>query len=302
MADTFALSPEEEARRVAEEAVRLAKCVTEEIRAIGRIQSYGFLVGIDEETGTVVIASANAEHLLGQDLRAHSSRLRWILEHASAVDPVRAEVDGREVDVIVHRGTDPLLIECEPVVPELEYARTAVVGAIQRVSAVTEIEDLPLAAAQEIKELTGFDRVMVYDFHEDGHGQVVADEREPGMEPYFGLHFPASDIPAQARALYLEKRSRVIADTEDPGAAVLTLLPEERPVDLGPAELRAVSPHHIAFMRNMGQAATFSLSLVDEGRLVGLITCAHRAPRRLPVLLRRALEVCLLYTSPSPRD
>jgi diguanylate cyclase (GGDEF)-like protein len=146
-------------------------------------------------------------------------------------------------------------------------------------------------AAREVKALTGFDRVMCYDFHTDGHGQVVADEREPEMEPYFGLHFPASDIPAQARALYVEKRSRVIADTEDSGIPVVTLLPEENAIDLGAAELRAVSPHHLTFMRNMGQSATFSLSLVEDGRLIGMITCAHRTPRRLPVLLRRALEV-----------
>ncbi|KHK96660.1 hypothetical protein LK09_14975 [Microbacterium mangrovi] len=261
------------------------------MRAIGRLQSYGFLLGVDEETGTVTVASANAEHYLGRTLRDESDRLGWILDHASAVDPVRAEVDGKTVEVIVHRGTSPLLVECEFVVDDLEYARTAAVGAIERVAAVDDIDELPLVAAREIKAITGFDRVMFYDFHADGHGQIVADEREPDMVPYFGLHFPASDIPSQARALYVEKRSRVIADTDDPGVDVLTLLPEERPVDLGPTELRASSPHHLVFMRNMGQAATLSLSLVEDGKLVGLITCAHRTPRRLPVLLRRALEV-----------
>src|SRR5690606_13809585 len=93
------------------------------------------------------------------------------------------------------------------------------------------------------------------------------------------------------RALYVEKRSRVIADTEDPGVPILTLLGEADPIDLGPTELRSASPHHLTFMRNMGQASTISLSLVEDGRLIGMITCAHRAPRRLPVLLRRALEV-----------
>jgi diguanylate cyclase (GGDEF)-like protein len=132
---------------------------------------------------------------------------------------------------------------------------------------------------------------MCYEFHADGHGQVVADEREPDMEPYLGLHFPASDIPSQARALYLEKRSRVIVDTEDSGVAISSLLPEQEPLDIGATELRSASPHHLQFMRNMGQASTLSLALVADDRLVGMFTCAHRSPRNVPVLLRRALEV-----------
>lgn len=266
-------------------------CATEQIRTIGRIQSYGFLVGVDEESGAAVLASANAEHLLGRVLRDESSDLASILDHGSAVDPVRADFDGQAVDVIVHRGTTPSLVEFEPVIPEFDYRRTGVVSAIQRLAGASEEAVLWVAAAREIKNLTGFDRVMCYDFHADGHGQIVADEREPEMEPYFGLRFPASDIPTQARALYIEKRSRVIADTEDPGIPVRSLLSGDEPIDLGPTEMRAVSPHHLTFMRNMGQASTFSLSLVDNGRLMGMITCAHRSPHRLPVLLRRALEV-----------
>ena len=291
MTETFAFSPDEAARRVADEATRLIECATERIRTIGRIQSYGFLLGVDEMTGVVVLASANAEHLLGRVLRTESSRLDWILRHGSALDPVRTELDGQTVDVIVHRDSTPMLVEFETVIPEMDYARTGVVNTIHRMSAVKDIDSVWTAVADEIKTLTGFDRVMCYDFHADGHGQIVADAREPEMEPYFGLHFPASDIPAQARALYIEKRSRIIADTEDPGVPLLTLLDEAEPVDLGPTELRSASPHHLTFMRNMGQAATLSLSLVEDGRLVGMITCAHRTPRRLPVLMRRALEV-----------
>ena len=291
MTETFAFSPDEAARRVEDEAARLVECAAEQIRTIGLLQSYGFLLGVDELTGTVVLASANAERFLGRVLRNESDRLDWILNHGSALDPVRAELDGQTVDVIVHRDSSPMLVEFEAAVPDLDYARTGVVHAIHRMSAVTDIDRVWAEAAREIKAVTGFDRVMCYDFHADGHGQIVADAREPDMDPYFGLHFPASDIPAQARALYIEKRSRVIADTEDPGVPILTLLDESEPVDLGPTELRSASTHHLAFMRNMGQASTLSLSLVENGRLIGMITCAHRTPRRLPVLMRRALEV-----------
>lgn len=280
------------------ELLRLRECATEPIRLIGRIQSHGALFGVDEQTGRVVVASENVEHWLGRDLReAGDETLSWAIDHGLAVDPVRTRFEGVAYDVIPHPGTSPKLLEFEPVIPGLDYERTGVVGAIQRLSNISDPDELRLQAAREIKAVTGYDRVMCYQFHEDGHGQVVADEREPDMEPYFGLHFPASDIPVQARALYIEKRSRVIADTEDPGLALQTLLSEDAPIDLGPSELRSASPHHLQFMRNMGQVSTVSISLVEGDRLVGMFTCAHRTTRRLPVLLRRALEVLATHVS-----
>lgn len=292
MSDIPALPHQDERSRNAAEALRLQECATEPLRTIGRIQSHGTLFAIDEQTGVVVAASENAEQWLGRSLaEAGSETLAWAVPHAMAIDPVRVDFEGALYDAIVHRGTDPLVVELEPVVADLDYVRTGVVAAIQRLAAITDPDELRVQAAAEIKAITGFDRVMCYQFHDDGHGQIVADEREPDMEPYFGLHFPASDIPSQARALYLRKRSRVIAHTEDPGLALKALLPEDAPLDLAEAELRAVSPHHLAFMRNMGQVSTVSFAIIVEERMVGMFTCAHRTPRRLPVLLRRALEV-----------
>ena len=292
MTDLPSLTFDGDRSRSDAELLRLQECATEPIRIIGRIQSHGMLFGIDEATGVVVVASENAEHWLGRPLRdAGSEMLTWAIGHGSAVDPVRADFEGAAYDVIAHRGTSPLLIELEPIIPDLDYVRTGVVGAIQRLAGISDPDELRRQAAREIKDITGYDRVMCYHFHDDGHGAIVADEREPDMEPYFGLRFPASDIPVQARALYIEKRSRVIAHTDDPGLALQTLLPEDAPVDLGTTELRAVSPHHLQFMRNMGQASTVSFGIVIDDRLVGMFTCAHRTPRRVPVLLRRALEV-----------
>jgi diguanylate cyclase (GGDEF)-like protein len=292
LTDIPALPHEDERSRDAAEALRLLECSTEPLRTIGRIQSHGALFAVDQTTGAVVVASENVEHWLGRSLdEAGSETLTWAVAHAVAVDPVRVEFEGATYDVIVHRGADPIVIELEPVVAELDYVRTGVVSAIQRLSSITDPDELRTRAAAEIKAITGFDRVMCYEFHDDGHGQIVADEREPDMDPYFGLHFPASDIPSQARALYLRKRSRVIAHTEDPGLALRALLPEDAPLDLAESELRAVSPHHLQFMRNMGQVSTVSFAIVVDERMVGMFTCAHRSARRLPVLLRRALEV-----------
>ncbi|WP_439592878.1 diguanylate cyclase domain-containing protein [Microbacterium sp.] len=292
MTDTSALPTDDSRERALDELLRARECAAEPIRTLGRVQSYGMLFGVDESSGLVVMASSNASEWLGRDLReAGDDLLIWALGEGLAVDPVRGEFDGQKCDIIVHRGTSPLIVELEPVVPGLDYVRTGVVSALQRLSGITDPDGVRQAAAREIKHITGYDRVMCYEFHADGHGTVVADEREPDMEPYLGLRFPASDIPSQARALYIEKRSRVIADTDDPGLTLHTILDPAPAFDLGLSELRSASPHHLQFMRNMGQAATVSFALVVDDRLVGMFTCAHRAPRRIPVLLRRAIEV-----------
>lgn len=278
--------------RGADEQRRLRECASEPIRTVGRIQSHGTLLALDAQTGVVVAASEDSARFLGRPVAdIGSAELSWAVANADAVDPVRIDVAGRPYDAIVHRRTSPLLVELEPVEASLEYARTGVVGALQRLAVQDDPDELRRSAAIEVKALTGFDRVMCYSFQSDGHGVIVADEREPDMEPYLGLHFPASDIPSQARALYLEKRSRSIVDTEDPGTPLQMLDDGSPAIDLGPTELRWASPHHLQFMRNMGQAATVSLAMVDGDRLIGMYTLAHRSVRRLPVLLRRALEV-----------
>ncbi|WP_240665906.1 diguanylate cyclase [Agromyces sp. LHK192] len=274
-----------------DELRRLDECAKEPIRTPGSIQAHGTLLGVDA-TGLISVVSENAEHWLGHPvLDVGNDELEYAVRTGRSIDPVRITWEGLESDAIVHRADGLTIVEIEPVPDGEEYARTAVVGAIMRVATMSTADELRQMAAAEIREITGFDRVMVYHFHEDGHGEVVADDRADDLEPYLGLHFPASDIPLQARALYISKVGRMIASTSDRGIPLLSLADDPRSIDLSNAELRSVSPYHLQYMRNMGQASTFSLSIVEDGRLVGMITCAHRTERRLPVLLRRALEV-----------
>ncbi|HWM34795.1 MAG TPA: diguanylate cyclase [Pseudolysinimonas sp.] len=278
---------------------RLEECAREPIHTPGRIQSHGMLLGVATGSGRISVASENAGAWLGRDVaELRSPGIRFALESATHVDPVAVELEGDEFDAIVHRGDELTLIELEPRIASLEYARTSVVAALQRIAAVDDPDELRTLAAEQIRAITGFDRVMVYRFHDDEHGEIVAESRAADMEPYLGLHFPASDIPPQARRLYVTKLSRAIVSTSDPGSPLLAL--DETvtaSLDLGAAELRAVSPYHLQFMRNMGQESTVSLSMVRDGRLHGMITCAHRTVRRLPVLLRRALEVYATHLS-----
>ena len=132
---------------------------------------------------------------------------------------------------------------------------------------------------------------MFYRFHEDGSGSVDAEARDAAHEPYLGLHYPASDIPAQARRLYLKNWLRLIFDAEQKPARIVPALRPDTgaPLDLSFSVLRSVSPIHIEYMKNMGVRASMSISLIVRNRLWGLISCLNHTG-------------CLLYTSPSPRD
>jgi len=142
--------------------------------------------------------------------------------------------------------------------------------------------------AEEIRSFTGFDRVMVYRFAPDFHGEVIGEAIGEGMEPYLGLHFPASDIPPQARALYRRNLVRLLYDVD---AGVSPLVPvlnpiTNAPLDMSRAVLRAMSPVHIQYLKNMDVAASLSISLIVGGKLWGLIACHHRTPRFVSYSIR----------------
>ncbi|HEX8440487.1 GAF domain-containing sensor histidine kinase, partial [Archangium sp.] len=149
------------------------------------------------------------------------------------------------------------------------------------------------AVADAVRSLTGFDRVMVYRFNAEWHGEVLAESLAQGVEGFLGRHFPASDIPAQARALYVRNTLRLISDARArPAPLVPAVLPSlGRPLDLSGAALRSVSPVHLEYLANMGVTASMSISLVKDGSLWGLITCHHSAPRHLSASTRQACDV-----------
>jgi two-component system, chemotaxis family, sensor kinase Cph1 len=301
-------TPSSQTAALDEERARLEACSLEPIRTPGSVQPHGALLTVDANGTEILQASSSCADVLGVEATELLGRpLGELLPPESfgrfealrdgsreASNPLRVELNGTVFDVIVHPVDGTMAVEFEPALPPGEDPPTAAIyAAIQRISAVETIGRLRAEVARELRALTGFDRVMAYAFHPDGHGEVVAEERAEDMEPYLGLHFPASDIPAQARRLYLAKLSRVIASTE---AGAASLVPELNPrtgapLDLGLAELRSVSVHHLQFMRNMGQGATFSLSLVVGGELVGMVTCAHRSPKRIGYAARQGYEI-----------
>ncbi|RLQ83929.1 bifunctional diguanylate cyclase/phosphodiesterase [Mycetocola zhadangensis] len=289
------------------ELLRLDQCAREPIRTPGSIQPHGALLALDPQSFVISIVSANCADMLGtgspllgqalaevtggtfeRDVRASVSG------SANELNPLHLIVGERSFDAIVHSVDGFVVIELEPELSGPSPLSTSALHALHhRLARSTTVEELRADAAAGLRALTGFDQVMIYHFHPDGHGEIVADDHADGMEPYGGLHFPASDIPAQARELYLTKLSRAIVNTSRSSVNLLTNTDESMasPLDLGQAELRSVSPHHLKFMSNMGQESTLSISMVRNGELIGMITCAHRSVLRIPFLLRRGIEV-----------
>jgi diguanylate cyclase (GGDEF)-like protein len=227
-------------------------------------------------------------------------RLRAALSNprASGADPLALRLaDGSAYEATWHRVDGHLVVELEPAAaPALVATSTLfedVRHAMDALQAAEGVQGLCDAAATELKCLTGYDRVMVYRFDPDEHGEVVAEEREPELEPFLGLHYPASDIPRQARKLYLLNPLRVIVDV-DYEPIVLLRGPESAgraPLNLGFAGLRSVSPFHLAYLRNMGVGATLTISLMRGPRLWGMLACHHRTPKRLGAQMRAACRL-----------
>jgi two-component system, chemotaxis family, sensor kinase Cph1 len=295
---------------LADEQRRLQECSKEQIHLPGSIQPHGALLVVDAVDLRILQVSENCATVLGfavsmlamsdlglviDDEATVFVRAKLAASAMSAPTSIAARVNGRLFDVIVHRVGEVGLVEFEPAVAHgngRDYI-SSLHEAIAKLSKATDIGELRRTTASGIRELTGFDQVMIYHFHPDGHGEVVADDHVAGMTSYLGSHFPASDIPVQARRIYLHRGSGLIASSDYEPAVLVPVnnLRSGGPLDLSLSELRSVSPHHLEFMRNMGQGASFTLSLVLGEELLGLITCAHRAPRRLPLVLRRTCEV-----------
>lgn len=291
--------------------VDLTNCDREPIHRPGAIQPFGALIAV---TGDWIIArrSANAAGMLDQDRQiAPGSPLSdFFCEEALQMLRRRSELidkddtterifamplvkDGRDFDVALHVSNGMILIEFEPHDPTT-FSND--VGALRPIMAKLErhdsLDDLAGEAARQMKRLLGFDRVMVYRFHADLSGEVIAEAREPHLESFHHLRYPATDIPAQARQLYVRNRFRIISDVD---AQTVPIEPElsleGEPLDLSLSTLRAVSPIHLEYLRNMGVEASLSISIVIDGKLWGLFACHHYSPRILPYSLRTVAEL-----------
>ncbi|MFB2837857.1 ATP-binding protein [Floridanema evergladense] len=300
---------------ITDEEANLTNCEREPIHIPGSIQPHGILLVLQEPELTILQVSENtreilgikAETLLGNNLNVllgnlQIDRLKQCLssEEIQSVNPIKLSIEtsGNPVtfDGIIHRTDKKLILELElttsieymPFFSFYHYIRTAA----SRIQESANLQQLCQNIATEVRHLSGFDRVMVYRFSPEGHGEVIAEDKREDLTSYLGLNYPATDIPKQARKLYCLNWIRLIADINyQPIAIIPNNNPVTgQPIDLSFAGLRSVSPLHIKYLQNMGVGASMSISLIKDQKLWGLVACHHYSPKFITYEARTACK------------
>ena len=290
--------------------VDLTNCDREPIHLLGMVQPFGFLLAVSSIEWKIERVSQNVSEwlgarppdLLGRPLNIFSTAtMQTIRGHlqSAVMGDTTARMFGIELsnglicNVAVHLVEDSVVIECEPTIEEPSLNPTASVrGMMARLRQADDDRSFYRVAAREMSALTQFDRVVVYRFDEDGSGEVIAEAARAGLESYLGLHYPASDIPKQARVLYERNWVRIIPDIDaTPSPIEPSIDGQGRPLDLSMSVLRSVSSIHIEYLRNMGVRASMSVSILREGRLWGLFACHHYSPHHVGFGRRTAAEL-----------
>ena len=290
-------------------------CEREPVHIPGAIQGFGALIAFALPTWTVAHVSENAADLFGavspeamiggametvlspdaiHDLR-NVFQAAMISGFAERLPPVRIGPSEQPHDILIHASGQFAIAEFLPCVGA-DAIRvdpiTLVKTIIDRLRRTSSFQTFLTSAARQIRAVTGFDRVMIYKFLEDDSGKVVAEALRAGLPPFLDLHYPASDIPAQARALFQRQWLRMIPSVDyEPIPIVPMLTTKCLPLDLSLSTLRAASPVHLQYLRNMGSGATMTVSILRGDQLWGLIACHHETPRRISAATGAAVEL-----------
>ena len=280
--------------------IDLTNCEREPIHIPGAIQPHGIMLVVRVSDLIVTQVSASiTEHLGFNPDEVQGKELRSVLG-ASAADAIGGAIQanqrmlesplaiggsgthpGGSFDAMVHISDGRAIVELEArfddstlTASQLKSEMQSTMSHIERAETVV---DLAGRIAQQMRDITGFDRVWVYRFHEDWHGEIIGEARAASVETWLGMHYPASDIPAQARALFFRNWLRTIPDIN---FAPSPLIPRDdpetgKPTDLGGSVLRSVSPIHITYLQNMGVRGSLVISLINRGKLWGLISGHH---------------------------
>ena len=286
--------------------VTLSNCDREPIHTPSSIQPHGVLIVSQDGDEQIVYVSENSREMLGVDAcfilqqttssffgeKATAAIEASLLEEQTLTNrvltlilPVAGDI---RFDCVVHRANGMLYIELQPgCEDDLRTVSGRTQAIIQRFRTSHTLKDLCATAAASIRRATGYDRVMIYRFEHDAHGQIVAEDKAEDMDSFLGLHFPASDIPVQARKMYLLQKQRVIVDVAYRAVPLLahpSILRDgivvDQPIDMTFCELRGISPMHLEYLTNMGIQATLCISLIHEDRLWGMVVCHHRMAKR----------------------
>jgi chemotaxis family two-component system sensor kinase Cph1 len=290
------------------EDVDLSNCDREPMRIPSLIQPHGALLAARDPDLRIVYASENSTEMLGL---APSALFEMTLPEALGAAAVKSiqqalaaeryfppEINtfaipsrqGAYFDAMSHRHGDLLCVELEPSLGSRSWDLLSmrIEQAIRELRRAKTLEELTASIPPLIYELTGYDRVMVYRYDQDGYGEVIAERKDLDMEPFLGLHYPATDIPRQAKELYLLQRIRTIVDVGYRPVQVIghAEFTHGEPLDMTNCGLRSVSPMHIKYLQNMGVGGSFGISLIHENRLWGMVLCHHRSAKLIPPEVR----------------
>jgi len=299
-------------------------CDKEPIHILGKIQGHGFLIGVNNKDHSISYISENTAVYINDD------PLKYLGKHIDEIDvqmnisnyedklklsqiivlglgrgfetinPFYLELGGKQFNLIIKNSANIYLLEFEPCNNKEEFDVQKTIGrSISEILAQSGLHNMLNIAAREIKKIIQYDRVMIYQFGEDGHGEVVAEEKNSDLKPFLGMHYPASDIPKQARELYKINLTRILADVNMECPAIISNQGQDAPLDLTHSVLRAVSPIHIQYLKNMGVAASFSISLISHGELWGLVACHNYSPKFIDYKAREASKLIGQILSPA---
>lgn len=295
--------------------VDLTNCDREPIHIPGSIQPHAVIVVLEEPELYIRQISSNCLEKLG---RSSSELLEKLLSEVVRVaevenlrrkilpkdlddapyylPPLHAGDNGRTFEAIVHRHDGVLILELEQWDDENTAVEAEIYGALKRslvqLDRSSSVAEFCQQAAEHVKEFTGFDRVMVYRFAEDASGHIIAESRQPDLESYLGLHYPAADIPKQARELFKRSQLRLNPDVRYQPVPLHPVLRTDtgKPLDMSYCVTRSMSPIHAEYLQNMGVDASMSISIVVGDHLWGLIACHHYSPRYVAHSTRMACE------------
>jgi light-regulated signal transduction histidine kinase (bacteriophytochrome) len=295
--------------------IDLTNCDREPIHIPGAILPHGAMLVLDPRSLEVLQAAGDCKGLVGaaveellgrsadslfrtdqvQHLRALATALD-LKKPRHVLDPILRIKADFPLDVSLHRSDDTLVLEFEAADLADRFAADPLAGVQEMIAGFGDAKSLQCLcqlAAERVRDVAGYDRVLVYRFMQDDSGWVIAESRKPELEPFLDLHYPAADIPKQARALYVNNWLRLITQVNyDPSPLVPLNNPRTgEPLDMSQAILRDVSPIHRQYLRNMGIDASMSISIIRGGHLWGLIACHHYSPRLLPRHLRALCEL-----------
>ncbi|SFJ03836.1 Bacteriophytochrome (light-regulated signal transduction histidine kinase) [Kaistella treverensis] len=287
--------------------MNLVDCHDEKIHISGHIQDFGYLIGLDASGKTITFLSQNIsdifsvnENVLGQTLEQNCSAFEPLLdsvvlknldfETLKEVDVFldKLTINGNGYHLTIYKYQSVVFLEIEKVTEHF-HTRTFVTKKYESISNATDSAEIWQQLLVSVAEAIDYDRVMVYRFLDDGSGKVIAEKIKNGVESFMNLHYPESDIPRQARELYLKKRKRIFSNVLSTPVPILTTM--EQPVDLTYSALRAMSPVHGQYLKNTGVESSFSTSIVIDNKLWGMVTCQNVKAKHIDLVNRIRAEV-----------